>query len=179
MARTRGGSGAGVLVLVRQLHTYVGAFIAPSVLFFACTGSLQLFSLHEKHGDYTPPPLVDMLGRIHKDQVTRGKPKPAAAHAAAAPGERQHHDADDAMGAADHHAAAPDDHTADHHDHAAAPPWSVVALKFTFLTVALGLITSTLLGLWMGLTHVRRRGAVIGLFVAGAVLPVLLLALQG
>jgi hypothetical protein len=146
---------AALMMQVRQLHTYVGAFIAPSVLFFAFTGSLQLFSLHESHGAYAPPPVVEMLGRIHKDQVTRSKP-----HAAAAP---HHHDAD---------------HDVDHHDHAAATPWSVMALKWLFLTAAVGLITSTLLGLWMSLALSRHKRVVVGLLVVGAALPVLLLALQ-
>jgi hypothetical protein len=143
------------MLRVRQLHAYVGAFIAPSVIFFAFTGSLQLFSLHESHGAYAPPPVVEMLGRIHKDQVTHGKPGAAAA--------AHHHDAD---------------HGADHHDHPAALPWSVMALKWLFLSVAVGLIGSTLLGLWMSLTLGRHKGLILGLLVAGAALPALLLALQ-
>ena len=43
---------------IRRWHTYLGLFIAPSVLFFSLTGAVQLFSLHEAHGDYTPAPLV-------------------------------------------------------------------------------------------------------------------------
>jgi len=144
-----------IMMTMRQVHTYIGAFIAPSVLFFAFTGSLQLFSLHEAHGAYTPPALVESLARVHKDQVLRGKPGPAAK------------DAD-----ADH----------DHHHHArpskaapAAPAWSVTALKWVFLAVAVGLITSTLLGLWLAFTSARRKGVVLALFVAGAALPVILL----
>jgi len=139
--------------MVRDLHTYIGAFIAPSVLFFACTGSLQLFSLHEAHGVYTPPPIVEALGRVHKDQVLREKP-----------------DADGSE-ADDHH-----DH--DHHHHATAPPpWPVMALKWFFLSMAIGLITSTLFGLWMALTFGRHKAVVLALFAAGAVLPALLVVL--
>jgi hypothetical protein len=75
-------------VLIRRLHTYLGAFIAPSVLFFAATGSLQLFSLHEAHGDYQPPAFIEKLGMLHKDQVFAMKPKRTAPPAAEAPSHR-------------------------------------------------------------------------------------------
>ena len=32
----------------RQWHLYLGTFFAPSILFFALTGALQLFGLHMK-----------------------------------------------------------------------------------------------------------------------------------
>jgi hypothetical protein len=35
------------LKLARQLHLYLGTLFAPSIIFFAFTGSLQLFGLHE------------------------------------------------------------------------------------------------------------------------------------
>jgi hypothetical protein len=53
-----------------------------------------------------------------------------------------------------------------------------MALKWTFLAVAAGLVTSTLIGLWLVFTTSRRRGVVLALFAIGAVLPVALLALQ-
>ncbi len=54
---------------IRIWHMYIGILIAPSVLFFALTGALQIFSLHEAHGSYVPPPLLEKLRRMHKDQV--------------------------------------------------------------------------------------------------------------
>ncbi len=150
-----------VMLTVRQWHTYIGAFVAPSVLFFAFTGSLQLFSLHEAHGAYTPPPVIEALSRVHKDQVLREKPAAGGAQA-----EDEH------------------DHGGGHHHHEGAakgppapPPWPVTALKWLFLAVAIGLMTSTLLGLWMALTYSRRKAVVLALFAAGVVLPVLLVAL--
>jgi hypothetical protein len=140
------------MMTIRQVHTYIGAFIAPSVLFFAFTGSLQLFSLHEAHGAYTPPPIVEALSRVHKDQVLREKPAAGGAQAE------------------DHHAGAAKGPPA-------PPPWPVTALKWLFLTVAIGLMTSTLLGLWMALTYSRRKVVVLALFAAGVVLPVLLVML--
>jgi hypothetical protein len=145
------------MLTVRQWHSYIGAFIAPSVLFFAFTGSLQLFSLHEAHGAYTPPPVVEDLGRVHKDQIWDA-PARAQAHA------------DDAH-EQDHHAGPP--------RHREKPPaaWPVMALKWLFLAVAVGLMGSTLLGLCLALTVGRRRGLVLALFGAGTVLPLLLLVL--
>ncbi|HEV2700892.1 MAG TPA: hypothetical protein VGV09_04625 [Steroidobacteraceae bacterium] len=54
---------------VRRWHSYIGLLIAPSVLFFALTGAVQIFNLHEAHGSYTPPPLLEKLSSVHQDQV--------------------------------------------------------------------------------------------------------------
>jgi len=53
---------------VRRLHTYIGLLIAPSLLFFACTGILQIYSMHESHGDYRASNLLKELAAVHKDQ---------------------------------------------------------------------------------------------------------------
>jgi uncharacterized iron-regulated membrane protein len=147
-----------LMMTVRQWHAYIGAFIAPTVLFLAFTGSLQVFSLHEAHGGYTPPPQIVSLSRIHKDQVYALPPakpsdtaKPQAGH--------EHHD-----GAA---AKAP-----------RATPWAVIALKWFFVAVGACLIASTLLGLWMAFTIGRSKRVLIGLSVLGALLPIALLALE-
>jgi hypothetical protein len=147
-----------LMLTIRQLHGYIGAFIAPSVLFFAFTGSLQLFSLHEAHGGYQPPPLIASLGRLHKNQTLAERPRPPAR---------------------DQGTSAKAEH--DDRDHAGhgsrTMPWNVMALKWVFLAVAVGLIASTLLGMWLALTTSRQRGLMIGLSVAGAVVPLLLVAL--
>src|ERR1700733_10596500 len=100
-----------LMMTVRQWHTYIGAFIAPSVLFFAFTGSLQLFSLHEAHGAYTSPAIVEALSRVHKDQVLKEKPEPAAKGADADGGHEHHRHAGPSK-------AAPE-----------APAWPAMALK--------------------------------------------------
>ena len=140
---------------IRQLHAYIGLFIAPSVLFFALTGSLQIFSLHEAHGSYTPPALIEKLSSIHKDQVFAAShhhdhaAPPSSAAKAAAP----KHDDDDDKG----------------------PALGTVLLKWYFLAVALGLVTSTCFGLWIGLTHVIHKRVGWILLIAGAMIPVVLL----
>ncbi len=143
--------------LLRQLHLYVGMLIAPSVLFFAITGALQLFTLHEAHRDsgYTPPAIVEKLSEVHIHQRFAASPKkrPAAPKAGAV-------------------APVP--------PAAARPPEAeegVAPIKWVFLAVAVGLVLSTLLGLWMGLTQGRNRRLALGLLAVGAVAPVLLLAL--
>jgi hypothetical protein len=144
------------MMSLRALHSYIGAFIAPTVLFLAVTGALQVFSLHEAHGAYRPPELVVRLSRVHKDQVFSLPPARAAQAGA-------HHD---------HGPRAEAPHAA------RAPAWSVTALKWVFLAVAAGLTLSTLLGLWMAFTTTRRRGVLLALFALGAALPAMLLALQ-
>jgi hypothetical protein len=67
--KLQGSKSATRLKWARQWHLYLGTLFAPSIIFFAFTGSLQLFSLHESHpGDaYQAPAWVQKLGSIHKD----------------------------------------------------------------------------------------------------------------
>jgi hypothetical protein len=140
---------------IRTWHTYIGLLIAPSVLFFCLTGSLQLFGLHEPHGAYVPPGVIEKLGRLHKDQLF-------------APSERheQHPESEAAGGH--------DEHGAEEGDREEAPGAPQLLLKSYFLLVALGLMTSTLLGLWMGLTHVRHKHLGWSLLALGVMVPVAL-----
>lgn len=135
------------MLTIRTWHTYLGILIAPSVLFFALTGALQLFGLHEGHGSYEPPPLIEKLSMVHKDQVF--------AH--------QGHD----------------ENHADHADGAEEqPPLGSILLKWFFLLVAIALSASTLLGLWMGLTHLTRKRTGWWLLAVGVVLPTSLVFLS-
>ena len=60
---------------IRLWHSYIGILIAPSVIFFALTGALQIFSLHESHGSYTPPVLIVVPSPAHtKKPLTRLRP---------------------------------------------------------------------------------------------------------
>jgi hypothetical protein len=137
--------------LLRRWHSYIGLFIAPSVLFFALTGALQIFNLHEAHDSYHPAVWVEKLSAVHKDQVFR-KPED---HAAAAP--------------ADSAATAP---PPEDEEPMSAP---TLALKWFFFVVALGLTASTCIGVWMGITQLRRAGVALCLLIAGALIPFVLL----
>jgi hypothetical protein len=156
------------VLIIRRWHAYLGLLIAPSVLFFALTGALQLFGLHESRGSYKPPALIEKLGSVHKDQVFaaghHGGPPPAAAHDAAPGHDDDDHDHDpgNSQGQGDH-----DDNDA----------LSTTLLKWYFLVVALALAVSTGFGVWMGLTQMRRTGLAWTLLVIGTVVPVTLLVL--
>jgi hypothetical protein len=150
-----GGNPALRLAAIRQIHVYLGAFIAPSVLFFAITGGLQLFRLHEVRGAFHPPVVIQKLGRLHKNQVFAVKPKrPGQAAATPAPSKP----ASDAT-------RQPE----------SGPKASTVALRWFFLFVSAALAVSTLLGLWMGLQYNRRKGLIWIMFLAGAVIPAAML----
>ena len=142
------------LAFIRRIHSWLGLFIAPSVVFFALTGAVQLYGLHEARGAYQPPAIIEKLGMVHKDQVFKTKPKRAAAPAKPA-----------AAGAAA--PAKPE----------AGPKVSVAILKALFLVVALALVASTLLGVWMAQAYGRDKRAGWILLVAGTVLPILLIVL--
>src|SRR5271170_5384422 len=59
------------LKYVRLTHLYLGVFISPALIFFAFTGALQTFSLHEttRGSSYKPPAWAVTLGQIHKKQT--------------------------------------------------------------------------------------------------------------
>lgn len=147
--------------LLRRWHSYIGLFAAPSVIFFALTGALQIFNLHEAHGDYRPAPVVQMLSSIHKDQVSTSHDD----HGDGPPGADR-----DANGAPPTGAPGqpPDD------DRVSA---LTMALKWFFLLIAIGLIGSSTIGVWIGLSQMRQKRLAWGLLVAGALIPVALLVL--
>ena len=148
-------AGPGPLLL-RQIHLYLGVFIAPSVLFFAFTGALQLFSLHEAHEGYRPPALIEGLAKVHKDQVFAVKPRPDG----------------DAEAVAPRHRRAPEQGPADD-----ATRRATLALKLFFLFVSAGLIVTTLLGLWMALVQSRSKAVAWALLIVGAAIPIAILLL--
>lgn len=54
-----------MLKVCRQVHLYLGIFISPALLFFAFTGALQTFNLHEAShngGSYKPAKWIVELG---------------------------------------------------------------------------------------------------------------------
>jgi hypothetical protein len=163
---------AATLRLFRKTHLYFGLFISPALLFFAFTGAVQTLSLHEAAGSsYKPPALLAELGQIHKKQTTvMPARKPQASETA--------HDAGPAYGGtqADHATAQP-----------AAPPQQAITLagkqkqhlplKIFFLVVALGLLSSTLTGVYMAYRYERNKLLVTATLIAGVIAPFLLLKL--
>jgi hypothetical protein len=145
------------MLSLRVWHTYIGIFIAPSVLFFALTGALQLFSLHEAHDGYQPAALLEKLSSVHKDQVFALK---------------EHEEHPDAPAV-----APPEKQPAEPEEHEAAPKLGTVLSKWFFLGVALALSASTLLGLWIGLSLRHRRRTGWTMLILGALVPLVFTAL--
>jgi hypothetical protein len=154
---------ATTLRLFRKTHLYFGLFISPALLFFAFTGAVQTLSLHEAAGSsYKPPAILAELGQLHKKQTTvipvRKAPEGGAAHEAGRPD----------------HGGAP----------ANAPQQAVtlagkqkqhLPMKIFFLVVAVGLLTSTVTGVYMSYVYERNRLLVTGTLLAGVLVPLVLL----
>jgi hypothetical protein len=62
-------------------------------------------------------------------------------------------------------------------DHDRGPKIAVLLLKAFFTAAALGLVVSTLLGIWMALRDGRKRLVNLLLLLAGAAVPAVLAAL--
>jgi len=157
------------LKIVRQFHLYIGVFIAPALLFFAFTGGLQVFSLHEttRGSNYQPPAWLVTMAQLHKKQtsvVPVRKPRPMDADnhppAPVAPASGP---------AANLPASAPMRSEMPRKD--AKHP---LPLKIFSAFVAFGLFMSTLMGLYMAYRYTRRPGLVTALLLAGIVLPIVL-----
>lgn len=147
---------ATTLRLVRKTHLYFGLFISPALLFFAFTGAVQTLNLHEVLGSYKPPMLVARLAQVHKTQTLAfpaGKgPKGSDVQKAGA-GSKAQQPAVTLEGKQRLH----------------------LPMKIFFLVVALGLLTSTITGVYMAYKYERNKLLVTGALVAGVVLPMVLL----
>jgi hypothetical protein len=157
------------LKVVRQIHLYVGVFIAPALLFFALTGGLQVFSLHEttRGSDYRPPQWLVILAQLHKKQtaivpVHKARPADTGEHPAAA-----------ATASSVSVAQAPMPVQAKP-EMPKMPASHPLPLKIFSAFVALGLFVSTLIGLYMAYRYTRRPGLVSVLLLAGIVIPIVL-----
>ena len=134
---------------LRQWHHYIGVFLAPAILFFAFSGLIQVLGWQDLRN---PPPAawVSAIAGIHKHQML---PKPRPAEPARKPAGARSAGGDD-------------------HDHGGLSP-----LKIFALLVAIGLFTTTLIGLAIALgTRAMRSKALIALGL-GIVVPLILLAL--
>ena len=133
------------LAAVRQWHGYISMFVAPSLIFFAATGALQTFRIPD---DKAAPVLLQKVARLHKDDVFAVKPARPRKPDAARSGPPP-----------------------------AKPPEKVstTVMKWFFAAVSVGVLTTTLLGIWMGLTQSRRKLLLLALLAAGTVAPVLIL----
>ena len=135
---------------LRQVHLYIGVFFTPAILFFALSGGLQTFRLQQASGWNGAPPPVWMawMGSVHIDQA-RYEPKPEKPRPPLDP-----------VKAAER----------------AAHQKLVLPMKIFTVALAIALSLSALLGaaIALGMRSTRRIAAI--MLVAGAALPLLLLA---
>lgn len=70
---------AASLKSIRLMHRYLGLFFAPTILFIAITGGLQMFGLHEtsRGSSYVPPNILVRLSQLHKNGTLN---RPRSAH---------------------------------------------------------------------------------------------------
>lgn len=154
----------------RYTHLYLGVFIAPALLFFAFTGAMQTFSLHEttRGSSYKPPAWIATLAQIHKKQtmtVPVRKLPPPSAQAAAPKADKM--DRPDKTDKADKSLPSA----------ALAKPHNPLPLKLFFLLVSVGLFISTVSGLYMSYRYSRNRKLITALLIAGVIIPIALLYL--
>jgi hypothetical protein len=176
-------SAHAVLRIFRLVHLYLGIFTAPALIFFAFTGGLQTFSLHEttRGSSYKPPAWAATLAQIHKKQTpvvpVRRRSVGNAGTQAPLPEARPQQSLD--LPTAKTRGAAPDP--------AASLPAATSAqqdpsgmhhplpLKVFFLIVSVGLLLSTITGIYMAYKYRRNCVWITGLLILGTVLPIVLL----
>ena len=148
------------LKYVRLIHLYLGVFITPALIFFAFTGAMQTFSLHEttRGSSYKPPAWIVTLGQLHKKQTTvvpvRKLPPPEKA---AAPADKSQPSAFSSDQPAP---AVPKPHT--------------LPLKIFFLHVSIGLFHLHHHRAVHVLQVLRNRVLVTAVLIAGTVIPAIL-----
>lgn len=167
--------GHAALRFMRKVHLYLGIFTTPALLFFAFTGAMQTFNLHEvtPGSSYKPPAWIATLAQLHKKQSTTvpaRRPRPSAqdnTQVNGKPGETaasQGEPFNAGKFGAGRNGEPP-----------SGPRKSHLPMKVFFLLVSVSLILSTLTGLYMSYRYDRGWWRVTGLLVAGLVVPLLLL----
>jgi hypothetical protein len=171
---------ARTLKAIRLTHNFSGVFLAPAILFFAITGGLQMFGLHEtsRGSSYVPPSILVHLSQLHKKGtlfLPQRKPQPASETT------KPDHPKSDA---AESRSPAPNPAPSQAPSQAPNPtprpappanPHNPLPIKMFFAITALGLVISTCTGVVMAWTYARRKSVVVATFLAGILIPLLLL----
>src|SRR5271170_6002046 len=144
---------------VRLIHRYIGLFFSPTILFFAITGGLQMFGLHEsdRGSSYVPPNILVHLSQLHKKGTLYLPPRKVAPNSAKSDG------------------AKPDGPKLEVPKPTQAspttPPPDSLPMKMFFAATALALAVSTCTGLTMGWKYARRKSIVLLTLAAGVLIP--------
>ncbi|MBV9035765.1 MAG: PepSY domain-containing protein [Acidobacteriaceae bacterium] len=152
-----GKTSANVLRWVRQVHLWLGVFFAPAIIFFAFTGALQTLNLHEAQpgSTYQPPLWIEKLAQLHKKQNLQVRPKRKGPPEPARPEAQARRSGDERL------------------QQPPVPSVSTYLMKWFVLLMSLGLITTSLLGVYMAFQYNRSRRLIWTLLVLGTVVPVL------
>lgn len=152
------------MINARRLHRFLGVFFTPTILFFAFSGALQTFGLHESPRRGEPPPVawIADIASIHKEQKLRSK-------------DSHEHGATPAGEAATAPRSAPPPSASQAAGPAQEESWQ--PLKLFVLLMAIGLSLSSLIGVYLALSNPRARGEAGMALALGAILPLLLLLL--
>jgi hypothetical protein len=127
------------------MHLYLGLFFAPTILFFAITGGLQMFGLHEtaRGSSYVPPNILVHLSQLHKKGTLYLSPRkvpPPTPNSAESDGAK--------LDGPKLETPKPTQ---------APPPPNSLPMKIFFAATALALAVSTCTGLIMGWKYARRK----------------------
>ena len=136
------------LATIRLAHYYVGVFFAPWIIFFAFTGVLQVFKLHEAYRQ-TPGAQGDWIAwmsQVHREAALI-PPKAAPAKAPPRP--------EGSAGAPREERSSP--------------------FKWFAALMGISLIGAALAGLWIAFNYPSRRRSFSITLIAGIVLPMVLL----
>lgn len=143
---------------LRKIHRYLGVFFTPAILFFAFSGGLQTFGLHESEHRGEPPPVawIAAMAAVHKDQHL---PEVRVAPPPAEPLVQQPPRGPDrpAQGAAKHEKK------------------STLPLKLFVLALAIGLCVTSLVGLSIAFSNPRSRKETGIMLILGTLVPIIML----
>ena len=113
----------------------------------------MVFSLHEDQGAYEPPQWIEVVAQIHKNQKTTLRPKQTKSPEAAPSPERKK-------------------------QKKVESPIAQLLLKWFCLLMAIGIIVTTCLGIYMSFKYNKKHRLLWALLCAGLALPAVLLFLQ-
>ena len=139
----------------RIAHRYLGVFFAPSILFFALSGVLQVLGWHQasRGTNEAPPRWMQEMGQIHKKQ-TWELPAPKRQKPA---NELQE-----------------DEQTPKKPSQASA---SITVLKVFVLVMSIALMVTTLLGILMAFLYGGDWRVAFALVLAGVLIPLAIASL--
>jgi hypothetical protein len=164
-----------VLKLMRKVHLYLGVFTTPALLFFAFTGAMQTFNLHEarRGSDYKPPQWIATLAQLHKKQTTEARKAPSQPVG----GQASQRDIGKPAGLHGEGRSAGEMRPAE-----AGGPGSIsvprkshLPMKIFFSLVSVSLALSVLTGAYLSYKYDRGWWLLTGMLAAGVVVPLCLL----